>query len=754
MSSGDADVLSELLIAQLLDDDVQTMIGFQAAQKAQLAEIITDSAPGKGKAPQREESDEEMLCDDNDLAIQLFAETVRLSRDAALAQSLQHSHNASATADLQYAQQLVAADKKLLLDSEFARRLQEATDRGDNDIDTANFRDAESVLGPEVIEQLLAPDPNDKGKGKGKRRLSSPADEEELPRAKHQRTEHPSSPEVIVISDDECNDTDPLYPTCGICLETFRATHSPLKASASANSSSRLPFGLRLPCPGSHAYCLDCLSKHIRSKLDPNDDNSGNPETVVFPIRCPECSLTEWADGIPDEIAERILPQTDMVMWYHQKLLDSIPRYYCPNPRCSAIVEAHDDEDAPQATCPVCSTAICVPCKVLWHEGFSCEEYQALPEDERSPEDQQTLQLMKAQQWRRCPKCSFIIELTVGCYHMTCRCRTEFCFHCGSLWDVRRGRCSRGPACEFWDEEMLLDEAARRDEQALVRPFLPPAIPQVPRRSPSPRLVPMPRRPRRPPTLLNRPRAPPPPYAPGLVRRVPPPTAPFRPVTLPPPAGHSPFGFSTLAGAIRSAFATTNSTLAANAPANGMIPPVVPTPAAPLPGPSTPRAAATTATLWTFRPALNRRSSRRHSAPSPSPNRILRPPPPAAAARPPPSPAVPLSLPSPRPQPDTSVEQAAPAVVNSASETYTFTWIEDNQTGNRRHTFSKRMVHRRVCGYCKVQCASIADLQDHLRESQHAVYACCGRFFKQAEDLERHSRRRRVKHHHRVQKDG
>lgn len=104
-------------------------------------------------------------------------------------------------------------------------------------------------------------------------------------------------------------------PICGICLEPFCATYSPVTASRSANSSARLPFGLYLPCPQSHPYCLTCLCTYIKTKLDPNGDGSGSPNAVVFPIPCPGCTVVQWATGIQDAVAARLLTEKEMALW-------------------------------------------------------------------------------------------------------------------------------------------------------------------------------------------------------------------------------------------------------------------------------------------------------------------------------------------------------------------------------------------------------------------------------------------------------
>jgi len=126
---------------------------------------------------------------------------------------------------------------------------------------------------------------------------------------------------------------------------------------------------------------------YIRSKLDPEGNGGGCMDTIVFPIVCPECPIDQWTDGIPEEVAMKIFDEKGMVLWvklallyvftpfspfiqHYQKLLDSIPRHYCPNPRCSTLLQVQEDvNEQPQAVCPSCDFVMCVPCKTKWHEG-------------------------------------------------------------------------------------------------------------------------------------------------------------------------------------------------------------------------------------------------------------------------------------------------------------------------------------------------------------------------------------------------
>lgn len=130
--------------------------------------------------------------------------------------------------------------------------------------------------------------------------------------------------------------------------------------------------------------------------------------------------------------------------------------------------------------------------------SFVFDFVQALPAEDRSPEDQALHKLAQVHKWRRCYKCKVssalilimglsdahifvkaMVELERGCYHITCTCGAEFCYKCGSEcficsfslrislnvyvdpWDKERKRCSRG-SCELWDEDHLLEVNERR----------------------------------------------------------------------------------------------------------------------------------------------------------------------------------------------------------------------------------------------------------------------------------------------------
>ncbi|KAI0766295.1 hypothetical protein BC629DRAFT_1596450 [Irpex lacteus] len=465
MTAHAPDISSELLIAQLLEGDLRIVEEFRQLEQAQLEQILEDSALLNGATHPHSDtvpSTAEELSD-VEIALAMLAVDVRVSSDATYAQALQHSDDAASTASRQFAQKLLATERKIALDIEFARRLQQLEKDGRA---VGGVSDADAVLGRDEIERILAENPNEKGKGKA---VVLPEDLEVRLGTGPTESDTPTESE---ISTDTATPQEfkPVYPMCGICLDEFQLVHSPLNATKlrPTASSTELPFGMTLGCPSEHAYCQACLVQYIQTKIHPANDGSGSVDAVVFPIRCPECPIDVWEVGVTDDVAERVLSEKGMLLWHQQRLLDSLPRIYCPNKKCSALVRTHENVDEAQAAvpCPACDTPMCIPCRAVWHENLSCEEYQALPPDERSPEDRQALQLMRAEKWRRCPECHIIIELTVGCYHITCRCGTHFCFRCGAKWDIKQGKCTRIPSCELWDEEMLLEEQERRREAA------------------------------------------------------------------------------------------------------------------------------------------------------------------------------------------------------------------------------------------------------------------------------------------------
>ncbi|KAF5743127.1 E3 ubiquitin-protein ligase [Tripterygium wilfordii] len=173
----------------------------------------------------------------------------------------------------------------------------------------------------------------------------------------------------------------------------------------------------------SHSYCNDCMIKYVASKLQDNITN----------IRCP---VSDCKGLLEPEYCRSILPKEVFDRWVDalcEAVILGSQKFYCPYKDCSALLIDDGDEIIRESECPNCRRMFCAQCKVMWHAGFECQDFQKLHKDEREKEDIMLMNLAQKQSWRRCPTCRFYVERINGCLYMRCRCGTAFCYNCGSL---------------------------------------------------------------------------------------------------------------------------------------------------------------------------------------------------------------------------------------------------------------------------------------------------------------------------------
>ena len=154
---------------------------------------------------------------------------------------------------------------------------------------------------------------------------------------------------------------------------------------------------IRTPC--NHHYCRPCLHQLFRLALT---------DTSAYPPRC--CRQTIPFDRIMHHLS------SDLVKDFAAKKpeLDDPSPTYCHVPTCSAYI-GDDNKQANIATCPSCRTRTCILCKAAQHAG-DCRNDESM---------QATRQLARNQGWQQCPICRRIVQLTIGCNHMT----QAFSFH-------------------------------------------------------------------------------------------------------------------------------------------------------------------------------------------------------------------------------------------------------------------------------------------------------------------------------------
>ncbi|KAJ8755487.1 hypothetical protein K2173_019285 [Erythroxylum novogranatense] len=173
-----------------------------------------------------------------------------------------------------------------------------------------------------------------------------------------------------------------------------------------------------------HSFCFDCMTKYVATKI----------EEKILRVKCPEFKC----DGVLEiGTCRGVLPKEVVDSWEKALCEEAIAgavKVYCPFRDCSAMLIVDDDELRREFECPYCHRMFCVQCNVAWHAGLECEEVKSLNKDDREREDLMLIQLAKNQKWSRCPNCKFHVERTEGCPHITCRCKFEFCYGCGSQW--------------------------------------------------------------------------------------------------------------------------------------------------------------------------------------------------------------------------------------------------------------------------------------------------------------------------------
>ena len=167
---------------------------------------------------------------------------------------------------------------------------------------------------------------------------------------------------------------------------------------------------LNAPC--GHYFCGDCLTAMVEA-FTRNES--------LFPLRCCQDDPISIEEVIPNLSLElRILFQQK-----HEEF-SILPknRVYCSNSTCSTFLGSSEDLVS-KIGCPSCLVDTCPQCKKLDHPGEGCEV---------NASNKALQELAKSRKWQTCPGCHALVELSSGCFHMTCRCKTEFCYLCAARW--------------------------------------------------------------------------------------------------------------------------------------------------------------------------------------------------------------------------------------------------------------------------------------------------------------------------------
>ncbi|PKI62571.1 uncharacterized protein LOC116201050 [Punica granatum] len=211
--------------------------------------------------------------------------------------------------------------------------------------------------------------------------------------------------------------------------------------------------------PCLHRYCFSCMKQHVEVKLLHGIVPKCPQEGCKSELAVSNCSIfltPKLIEMMAQRIKEASIPPSEKV--------------YCPYPKCSALMskgeilenakDALGGEKRSEARkCLKCNGIFCIECKVPWHDKMTCQEYRR-----RHPlpplEVLRLRHLAERNLWRQCVKCNHLIELSEGCYHMTCRCGYEFCYNCGAEWRNKTPTCH----CPLWEEDYIWHDRDSDDD--------------------------------------------------------------------------------------------------------------------------------------------------------------------------------------------------------------------------------------------------------------------------------------------------
>lgn len=151
-----------------------------------------------------------------------------------------------------------------------------------------------------------------------------------------------------------------------------------------------------MDAPCGHTYCKDCTREHFEMSFH---------DETMFPPRC--CTQPIKIKSVA------IFLTRDLIERFDEKDIEfrTTNKTYCANTECLKFILPGTISNN-VGHCQKCNTDTCVFCKNKAHIGNDC------PSD---PNLQAVLNMAQGEGWQRCSRCKAMVELRIGCYHITCR---------------------------------------------------------------------------------------------------------------------------------------------------------------------------------------------------------------------------------------------------------------------------------------------------------------------------------------------
>ena len=158
-----------------------------------------------------------------------------------------------------------------------------------------------------------------------------------------------------------------------------------------------------------HFFCEQCLLSYIKYKI----------ERFEHAI-CPEEDCEEVIDTKESLLKKMPLNQRKKLVKIQNfyKSLKNPSIRMCPRENCEGILDLGTGEE--EIKCDTCKKWFCSKCLFPVHYG-ECKQNE--------------INFYRNLYFKQCPRCKMVIEKTVGCDQMTCRCGKTFNFS-SSEWKL------------------------------------------------------------------------------------------------------------------------------------------------------------------------------------------------------------------------------------------------------------------------------------------------------------------------------
>eukprot|EP01084_Bolivina_argentea_P120414 213432_1 len=175
-----------------------------------------------------------------------------------------------------------------------------------------------------------------------------------------------------------------------------------------------------------------CIRKHIFSSMERKREGPKCPF-----VNC-EQELLHYDD------LKNILSDSEYLDINYKLNMNEISKLkgikYCLTPDCDYAMQYDTSHCNKNVTitrfdCVKCSNTWCLQCQLPWHVGFStCNEFKRSIKRKKyeNVADKTYNKWYKSHRKsvKQCPACGAHVERNEGCNHMTCRCRTHWCWSC------------------------------------------------------------------------------------------------------------------------------------------------------------------------------------------------------------------------------------------------------------------------------------------------------------------------------------